>query len=112
MNRIPSSNKLQYCVTERYPNKCIGIMPHRDKEMKEKPICGLSLGCKRIFRLQNREQQTDISLGNGSLYIIKGETNNYRSHSVVCEESKDDNSELCISLTFRYYLNNYILGKL
>ncbi len=69
--------------------------------MQDRPIYGLSLGCERIFRLQYENYKIDVPLAHGSLYIIRGETNMYWTHSIVAEESKNDTDELRISLTFR-----------
>lgn len=92
--------KLNICVLQYYPNGNVGINPHRDKEMIHgTKICGLSLGETRTLSMAYRSLEHDIKLPEGSLYIFNPPTNDFWSHSI----SKDSSKNPRISLTFRNY---------
>lgn len=89
------------CVVQHYPSGNIGISPHRDKEMTPgTTICGLSLGQERLLTLQNRKHKLEVNLNPGSLYIMRPPTNDFYSHSI----EKDETKQPRISLTFRNYI--------
>lgn len=88
------------CVAQRYPSGAVGINPHRDKEMVPgTSICGISLGAVRELILENKSRRAKITLGHGSLYVLHPPTNDYYTHSIP----KDASREPRISLTFRNY---------
>lgn len=92
------------CYIQRYPCGRVGINPHRDKEMTPGTyICGLSLGEERTLSMmkfyKDIVKKTDIKLPNGSLYIMKPPTNQYWTHCI----EKDKTKNARISLTFRNY---------
>lgn len=99
-----TGQKYTVCYIQRYPSGKVGINPHRDKEMVTgTSICGISIGEKRTLSMQRIHKginkKTDILLTNGSLYILKPPTNQYWTHCIEKDNSKNPR----ISLTFRNY---------
>jgi alkylated DNA repair dioxygenase AlkB len=92
---------LTTCVIQRYPSGKVGINSHRDKELSNNtPICGISLGQTRILEMGNYKHNIlSLPLEHQSLYMIMSETNQYYTHSI----KKDDSKNIRISLTFRNY---------
>ena len=95
-----------YVVIQRYPNGKVGIAPHRDKEIGSgTDISGVSLGYPRTLTLTPpRYNQVDtlplkLSLGSGSLYVLKPPTNDHWAHSI---EKDPEILWPRISLTYRY----------
>ncbi len=87
-----------YCVIQYYPCGKVGIKPHRDKEMTPgSVIAGLSLGVRRTLRMSYWGENIDISLGTGSLYVLRPPTNDHWSHSILTDGTETPR----ISLTFR-----------
>lgn len=96
--------KYNICVVQRYPSGKYGIKPHRDKEMKRgTTIAGISVGETRKLRLSHSRSGVvhEFDLPAGSLYLLKSPTNEYWTHSIEEDSSKDPR----ISLTFRNYYN-------
>ncbi len=93
---------LNTCVVQRYPNGKAVINPHRDKELNSNtPICGISLGQTRILEMSNYKKTIlSLPLENQSMYILLPGTNDYYTHAI----KKDDSKNIRISLTFRNYL--------
>ena len=86
------------CIVNYYPNGSIGIAHHKDRELSlGTHICGISLGATRTLQLKRYDNEYNISLPDGSLYVIKGVTNQFWSHSIL----KDSTEDPRISLTFR-----------
>lgn len=86
------------CVIQLYNNGEVGILPHRDKEMKMGTIItSLSLGTNRIMRFELNGKVIDIPLNNGTLCLIDPPTNDYWSHSIL----KDNSNTSRMSLIFR-----------
>jgi alkylated DNA repair dioxygenase AlkB len=95
-----AKEKFTVLVVQRYPDGKSRINPHRDKEMtRGTTICGISLGATRTLRLEKGENYADLELKTGSLYMLKPPTNDYWSHAIL----KDDSKDVRISLTFRNY---------
>jgi alkylated DNA repair dioxygenase AlkB len=92
---------LTTCVIQRYPTGKTGIKPHRDKELNHAtPICGISLGQTRILDMGNYKSTVlSLPLENQSLYLILPGTNDYFTHSI----KEDDSKNIRLSLTFRNY---------
>lgn len=102
INSYQDNTKFNVCVVQRYPSGKIEIKPHRDKEMPYgTKICGISLGQTRMLSIAKWKTDPIVSLPleNGSLYIMLPPMNNYYSHAI----SKDDSKNVRISLTFRNY---------
>jgi alkylated DNA repair dioxygenase AlkB len=88
------------CIVQFYPNGKAQIKPHMDKEMKLGTwICGISLGQTRIIDFVRYQNNYEIPLPMGSLYVIKEQTNSNWLHSI----REDDSDDGRISLTFRDY---------
>ena len=92
--------KITVCIVQCYPSGKIGIGHHRDKEIVPgRPILGLSLGATRVLELKRKGCDTlQLPLPSGSLYAMKGQTNNRWSHSIVKDTKVKD---VRYSLTFR-----------
>lgn len=90
------------CIVQYYPTGRIGIFPHRDREMVPGTrIAGLSLGAKRTITFsRDNHNSTKIELEPGSLYVMKGSTNDRWAHSIVKDLTIKEGR---ISLTFRNY---------
>jgi alkylated DNA repair dioxygenase AlkB len=109
--RVESVTKQKYtvCAIQCYANGGVGINPHRDKEMvRGTQIAGLSIGQERTIRFnrplyykstEDAYPPINIPLPSGSLYVMKGLTNQKWLHSIV----KDDSLSVRYSLTFRNY---------
>jgi len=83
---IKTNDNYNTCVLQYYYNEKVGILPHRDKEVKNNIITSLSIGSTRIMRFERNGLIYDIPLTNGSLCIIYPPTNNKWLHSIVCEK--------------------------
>jgi len=94
------NEKITVCIVQCYPSGKVGIGHHRDKEiMPGRPIIGLSLGATRTLEFKRAGCGIlRIPLPAGSLYVMKGQTNNRWSHSIVKEGKIKD---VRYSLTFR-----------
>lgn len=91
------------CAVGYYPTGNIGILPHRDKEMKIKTsIFGISLGATRELVIESMYTKTQYiySLMNGSMYILHDPTNTYNLHSITRDTSVTTPR---FSMTFRDY---------
>lgn len=89
-----TGKKYNYVVIQRYPNKNVGMKPHRDKEMVPgTTIAGISLGARRTAAIGSYR----FSLGNGSIYMLHPPTNDRHTHCI--ENGEVDGVR--ISLTFR-----------
>jgi hypothetical protein len=93
--------EFRYVVIQRYGNANIWMKKHRDKEIKENIICGLSVGDVRKLNIEQGKKYNKkhtFELEHGSLYILHSPTNKYYTHEI--EKGKD--SKLArYSLTFR-----------
>jgi len=73
-----------------------------EKELGNDPvIASLSLGASRKFKLKHKFDKTinhDISLGHGSLLLMKGETQHFWKHQIPKSKKVD---QARINLTFR-----------
>lgn len=90
------------CVIQYYRSGKIGINPHRDKEMKPgTKIAGLTFGQSRTLVLTSRygDRRVVIPVTNCSLYVMNPPTNDWWTHSIL----KDDSKQARVSLTFRNY---------
>lgn len=99
----PIGTKYDYCVIQRYPSGKVGILPHRDREMKNGThIAGISIGEQRILKMgapyYSKYEDFEVPLPHGSLYIFNPPTNNHWSHCI----QKDNTKKPRISITFRY----------
>ena len=87
------------CVIQQYPSGKYGIQKHRDKEMGNAMICGISLGQTRTLSMYKYNTNVlNQPLKNGSLYVLLPPTNEYFSHCIPT----DDSIGVRFSLTFRY----------
>ena len=98
-----SGEKLNSCLLNLYHNGSEGMAYHSDgeKDLKENgAIASVSFGAERkfSFKHKNSKERIDISLENGSLLIMKGETQKHWQHRLP--PSKKIFSER-INLTFR-----------
>ena len=97
-----TGQKFNYCVILRYPSGNVEIHPHRDRETKS-TIAGVSFGETRTLRMlppyYSKEENIDIQLNNGSLYVLNHPTNDFWKHSIPKEP---DMKGIRISVTFRY----------
>src|SRR3989338_2306463 len=92
--------KFTVCVLQKYKHGNIGIKPHRDKEMKKGTIiCGLSVGETRTLTVARGNKKYELKLTHGSLYVFNHPTNDYWSHSI----EKDSTKNVRYSATFRNY---------
>jgi len=96
--------KVNYVRIQRYPNRKVGISPHRDKELSlESCIIGLNLGDTRMLTFSPTSYVDDaavkVELPGCSLYNIRPPTNIYYTH---CIETEEEIGGLRISLTFCY----------
>lgn len=104
--------KFNYVVIQCYPNKKVGMIAHRDKEVvKGTTIAGLSFGAKRVLTIINTslisysrpgapipdEAILKFLLPSGSLYLLHPPTNDYNMHCIELGEEEG----MRISLTFR-----------
>lgn len=88
-----------FCAIMVYAHEHVIIKKHRDKEMKNQPICGISLGATRRLQLTYKNLYRQVlTLTHGSLYIISALTNDYWCHEILPEEQPTD---VRYSLTFR-----------
>lgn len=92
------------CAIQFYSSGDIGINKHKDREMvKGTMICGISLGQRRKLVMYPPKflgnDNIEINLKHGSLYILNPPTNDWWMHSIP----KDDSKHARISLTFRNY---------
>jgi alkylated DNA repair dioxygenase AlkB len=91
------------CLLNLYHNGSEGMSWHSDNEKELKPngaICSLSFGAERKFSLKNRGSNETISLllENGSMLVMKGETQKNWVHSLPVSKRIVDPR---INLTFR-----------
>lgn len=98
-----SGEKFNSCLLNLYHNGSEGMAYHSDgeKDLKENgAIASVSFGAERkfSFKHKNSKERIDISLENGSLLIMKGETQKHWQHRLP--PSKKIFSER-INLTFR-----------
>jgi len=117
-NELPGLEAIRDCVAmiaeqefnvviiQCYPHGRIGINPHKDREITEGVIAGLSLypelnkkRAERTLRFTRGERTVDLVLPNGSLYLMCPPTNRLWSHSIVKDP---DIQRDRLSLTFRY----------
>jgi alkylated DNA repair dioxygenase AlkB len=94
------------CLLNLYHNGREGVGWHSDNEkaLGERPvIASLSLGATRhfVFRHKTTHDTVSITLENGSLLLMRGETQRYWKHSLL--KSKEIHTSR-ISLTFRQIL--------
>jgi alkylated DNA repair dioxygenase AlkB len=88
-------------------NDSMGWHSDDEKELGENPIiASISLGVERPFKFRPKKNNPNqkpfsVSLNNGSLLLMKGETQHYWQHSIA--KSRKVNSER-INLTFRKIL--------
>lgn len=77
---------------------------HKDNEMDDRLICGLSLGATRTLVMYppsfNKKdiEPIKIELPHNSLYVIEDPTNRYWMHSI---QQDNDVEKVRYSLTFR-----------
>lgn len=88
----------KYVVIQRYGNANIWMKKHRDKEIKENIICGLSIGDTRKLNIEKYNKKYTFELKHGSLYILHSPTNKYYTHEI---EKGVDSKLARYSLTFR-----------
>ena len=91
------------CSAMWYQTGRIGIKPHRDREMHDNIIVGLSLGATRTLEIVNsspyaKNRIYQFILYPGSLYAFHSPTNLKCSHSILKDPTI---TEPRISLTFR-----------
>lgn len=94
------------CLLNLYHNGDEGMAWHSDDEkelVKHAGIASLSFGAERKFMLRHRvsKARIDIMLENGSLLVMKDETQEHWLHSVPKSKKVQDTR---ISLTFRTML--------
>tara|TARA_Y100000385_G_scaffold248062_1_gene268561 strand:- start:2581 stop:2949 length:369 start_codon:yes stop_codon:yes gene_type:complete len=93
------------CLLNLYRNGQDSNGWHSDdeKELGKNPtIASLSLGAERIFHLKHKKITTlkhKLSLQNGSLLVMKGETQHYWLHQIPKTKKPIDKR---INLTFRF----------
>ena len=93
------------CLLNLYRNGQDSNGWHSDdeKELGKNPtIASLSLGAERIFHLKHKKITTlkhKLSLQNGSLLVMKGETQHYWLHQIPKTNKPIDKR---INLTFRF----------
>lgn len=113
---ITTNLHVNYCLYNLYENGKDSIAFHSDSEANSIPvIVSLSLGFPRKFvMLEKATNNTyDLTLGDGSLLILAGETNTNYMHSIPpCPISKKVD-QMRINLTFRivYDMNELALSK-
>jgi hypothetical protein len=91
--------EFKYVVIQRYGAPHIMIKKHRDKEIKENIICGLSVGDVRNLNIERYEKKYTFKLEHGSLYILHSPTNKYYTHEI--ERGNKDSKLARYSLTLR-----------
>lgn len=106
---IVAEQEFNVAIIQCYPHGRIGINPHKDREITEGVIAGLSLypelnkknkkRVERTLRFTRGERTVDLLLPNGSLYLMHPPTNRLWSHSIV---KAPDIQEDRLSITFRY----------
>ena len=102
-NNLPTK-ECNYCIVQRYKDGSIGMNRHKDNEMEERPIYGLSLGATRTLVLYppsfNSIDKTPvrIPLPHNSLYTLLYPTNKYWMH---CIEEDTSIKDVRYSITFR-----------
>ena len=98
-----SGEKYNSCLLNLYPNGETGMAWHADDEPELKPmgtIASLSLGAERkfVFKHKSTHEKIELFLENGSLLLMKGQTQQFWLHSLPI--SKKVKTER-INLTFR-----------
>lgn len=83
-------------------NDSVGWHRDNEKELGKNPIiASISLGCSRTFFLRdykNKKEKVSIDLENGSLLLMKGETQHFWEHSIPKRKRV---TEPRINITFR-----------
>ncbi len=97
------------CLLNLYHNGSEAMSWHADNEkeiLENSAIASISLGAERKFGFRHKTTQEEISLilENGSLLIMKGETQEYWKHKLFTNSKV---KEARINLTFRKIKPNY-----
>jgi hypothetical protein len=100
------SHPLNSCLLNLYHDGAEGMGWHSDDEKTLGPnplIASLSLGAERVFKLKHKQsgEVVSINLENGSLLVMKGETQHHWVHTVPKTKKV---STPRINLTFRYFV--------
>lgn len=97
------------CLLNLYHNGSEAMNWHADNEkeiLENSAIASISFGAERKFGFRHKTTQEEISLilENGSLLIMKGETQEYWKHKLFTNSKV---KEARINLTFRKIIPNY-----
>lgn len=93
-----AQSTFNFCAIMRYDNGSIIIKKHKDKEMCDGSIYGISVGSVRRLKLSRTGcQSATLHLQHGSLYTLHSPTNSYWVHEILPEENVGSR----FSLTFR-----------
>ena len=100
------SHAFNSCLLNLYHDGAEGMGWHSDDEKtlgRNPVISSLSLGSERVFKLKHKQSQEVVSmvLENGSLLVMKGETQHHWVHTVPKTKKF---STPRINLTFRYFV--------
>ena len=100
---VKTNSSFNSCLLNLYHNGSEGMAYHSDAEkdlVKHGTIASLSLGAERKFSFKHKKtkERISLSLENGSLLIMKGETQDHWLHSLPTTKLVTDPR---INLTFR-----------
>lgn len=87
-------------------NDCVGWHSDDETELGKQPvIASLSFGAERRFRLRHKitKETTELTLPNGSLLLMSGDTQKYWQHAILRERRI---TQPRINLTFRYVFSD------
>lgn len=101
-----SKEKYNACLLNLYHNGSEGMAWHSDNEktlLPKAPIASLSLGAERKFMFKHKitQEKAEILLENGSLLVMKEQTQNYWLHQIPISKKIQKPR---INLTFRTML--------
>lgn len=97
------------CLLNLYHNGLEAMSWHADNEkemLENSAIASISFGAERKFGFRHKTSQEEISLilENGSLLVMKGETQEYWKHKLFTNSKV---KEARVNLTFRKIIPNY-----